>query len=198
MVTITAQRKGLRADWVAKQMFHRAWSLFGAPRILTSDQGPQFASAWFHSLCGCMVILQAFAQAYHSQSNGRAEAAGRELQRKLRYLREVCPELSWVEALQVAVNHIHDTPGECGLSPYEIVTGRQRLIQGIPIPVQRECQDAFEVLENQRKVGQKVANAFNLLHQKIAEKFNANRPQTCAFQVGDCVWFRRPPSHTAD
>jgi len=152
MVTIAAKRKGLRADWVAKEIFHKAWSLFGAPRILTSDQGRQFASAWFHSLCGCLGIRQAFAQAYHRQANGRAEAAGSELQRKLRYLREVCPELSWAEALPVAVNHIHDTPGESGLSPYEIVTGRQRLILGIKLPIQRECQDALDFFDHQQKV----------------------------------------------
>ena len=82
IITIPMTRKGLTAQAVAKQMFHRAWSLFGVPSVITSDQGPQFAAAWWRTLCGCLGIRQAFAQAYHSRANGRAEAAGRELQRK--------------------------------------------------------------------------------------------------------------------
>ena len=99
------RRKGLTAQAVAKQMFHRAWSLFGVPSVITSDQGPQFAAAWWRTLCGCLGIRQAFAQAYHSQANGRAEAAGRELKRKLRYLLDEAPGLSWVEALPIAAKN---------------------------------------------------------------------------------------------
>ena len=134
IVAFPATRRGLTANFVAKQMFHRAWSLFGVPTKITSDQGPQFAAAWWQTLCGCLGIRQAFAQAYHHQANGRAEAAGRELQRKLRFLHESCPTMSWVEALPVAVQQIHDAPGESGLSPYEIVMGRTRNLAGVPIP----------------------------------------------------------------
>ena len=63
IVAFPATRKGLRADFVAKQMFQRAWSLFGVPRVVTSDQGPQFAAAWWATMCGCLGIRQAFAHA---------------------------------------------------------------------------------------------------------------------------------------
>ena len=42
IVTLPAMRKGLQAKYIAKQMFQRAWSLFGVPSIITSDQGPNF------------------------------------------------------------------------------------------------------------------------------------------------------------
>ena len=99
IIAIPGMRKGLQAKSIAKQMFHKAWSLFGIPSVIISDQGPQFASAWWQTLCGCLGIRQAFAQAYHHQANGRAEVAGKELQRKLRVLHEELPGLTWVEAL---------------------------------------------------------------------------------------------------
>ena len=76
--------------------------MFGVPRVISSDQGLQFAAAWWRTLCRCLGVRQAFAQAYHSQANGRAEVAGKELQRKLRHLLEECPTLSWMEVLPQA------------------------------------------------------------------------------------------------
>ena len=198
IVTVAMQRKGLRADVVAKKMFSKAWSLFGVPRVVTSDQGPQFASAWWQTMCGCLGIRQAFAQAYQSQANGRAEAAGRELQRKLRLLRDQLPDLSWVEALPIAVAHIHNSPGEAGLSPYQIITGRTRNLPGIPFPVNREAQDALDFVQKQKDTDEKVAQILNEKHAKNTENLNANRPEPPPFGIGDWVWFRRPPSLTAD
>ena len=143
-------------------------------------------------------IRQAFAQAYHHQANGRAEAVGRELQRKLRYLHETCPKLTWVEALPVAVQKIHDAPGESGLSPYEILTGRNRNLAGVPLPVERECQDALDFLQRQKDVDQAVAKILNEKHAKATERENATKKEPEPFAEGDVVWFHRPPSHTAD
>ena len=45
IVTVPAMSKGLQAKSIAKQMFQKAWSLFGVPSVITSDHGPQFAAA---------------------------------------------------------------------------------------------------------------------------------------------------------
>jgi hypothetical protein len=149
-------------------------------------------------MCGCLGIRQAFAQAYHHQANGRAEAAGSELHRKLRFLRETCPEISWVEALPIAVQQIHDAPGESGLSPYEIFMGRSRNLAGPTLLVEREAQDALDFLEHQKDVQVKVAQFLNDEHAKNAAKENATKSEPEAFCVGDVVWYRRPHSLTAD
>ena len=198
IIAIPCMRKGLQAKNIARQMFHKAWSLFGIPSVITSDQGPQFASAWWQTLCGCLGIRQAFAQAYHHQANGRAEVAGKELQRKLRVLHEEVPGLTWVEALPIAIQKIHDSPGEGGLSPYEIVTGRTRNLAGVPLPVTREAQDAIDFLQKQDCIGAQVADILNDRHARNAIRLNAQKPELEEFKIGDLVWFRRPPSLTAD
>ena len=42
--------------------------------------------------------------------------------------------VTWVELLTKALSCIHDVPGEGGLSPYEAVFGRHRLLSGLPYP----------------------------------------------------------------
>ena len=148
--------------------------MFGIPSVITSAQGPQFAAAWWRTLCGCLGIRQAFAQAYHSQANGRAVAAGRELQRKLRYLLDEAPGLSWVEALPIAAQKINDSPGESGISPYEIVTGRHRNLVGVPLPVENERKDALEFFKRQKELDTKVAAIMNEHHKRVAERLNAS------------------------
>ena len=48
-IAFPMSRKGLTAEAVAKKIYHRAWSIFGVPRVITSDQGPQFAAAWWRT-----------------------------------------------------------------------------------------------------------------------------------------------------
>ena len=194
IVAFPATKLGLSADKVAREMFARAWDLFGVPRVVSSDQGPQFASAWWHTLCGCLGIRQAFGHAYHHQANGRAEVAGKELQRKLRLLHGQGGGSNWVELLPVALRHIHDTPGVTGLSPYEIITGRHRNMVGVPYPVERQAQDALLFLERQKAMDKKVADLLNARHEREAAVENAKRRQVTVFIPGDKVWYLRPRS----
>lgn len=126
--------------------------VFGFPRIITRDKGPQFAVAWWRTLCACLGVRQVFEQAYYSQANGRAEAAGKELQRKLRHLHEDAPHLSWVEALPIAVQKINDSPGECGNSRNDIVTGRKKNFVGVPLSVEHEAQNALDLFRGKRRL----------------------------------------------
>ena len=99
MVASPQQRKGLTARKVALDMLDRAWGPFGIPSVVTSDRGPQFAGAWWMTMCAGLGVRVAFSQAYHHQANGRAEAAGRQLRVMLRKLNAEEQGINWVEAL---------------------------------------------------------------------------------------------------
>ncbi len=73
-------------------------------------------------MCATLGIRQGFSQAYHHQANGRAEMAGQQILEKLRKML-VGGNFCWVELLPAALDRIHDTPGESGLSLYQIVLG---------------------------------------------------------------------------
>ena len=133
---------------VAKSMV-REWHAFGMPTRITTDQGAQFASAWWRIMCANLGISHIYTQPYHHQGNGRAERAGQPL---LEILRKINYDhiINWVCAFPRVVRLIHDTPGESGLTPYEIAFGRQRYLAEVPYKNPRECEDALKFFERMK------------------------------------------------
>ena len=122
-------------------------------------------------------VRVAYAQPYHHQANGRAERAGQQLRDKLKKLitDQEEPLYNWVELLPKALRHIHDTPGEHGLSPYEIVFGRERPLGGMPYRVVRETFEATEFLDKMDQLRQLVAEKATEAHEKRAKAINGHR-----------------------
>ena len=101
-------------------VLENGWDSFGVPSVITNDQGSQFVGQWWRTMCARLGIRQAYSQAYRAQANGRAEVAGKTLIGILRKL-QVGGETNWVEALPRVLRMYHDTPGESGLSSYQIL-----------------------------------------------------------------------------
>ena len=129
-----------------------------------------------HTLCR-HAVRAAHSQVYHHQANGRAESAGQQLLKKLTKLVTDVSEkgVSWIELLPKALRLIHDTPGESGLSPYEIVFGRHRPMAGLPYRPPKESEDATSFLERIKKQDAVVATQLNEIHRKRAEGVNKKR-----------------------
>jgi hypothetical protein len=131
VVAIPALGKGLTGAKVARAMVQNQWRPFGVPSLITSDQGSQFVGSWWQTMCSILGIRQAFSHAYHHQANGRAERAGQQIFERIRRI-QTEGEFSWVEALPHLLDKLHDTPGEGGLSPYQIFVGRDRPLRDTP------------------------------------------------------------------
>ena len=71
-------KKVLRPKEVAVMMVRHWPIVFGVPRTIRSDRGPQFEGGWFKALCYLMAIRHAKSIAHLGRSNGRAELAGRQ------------------------------------------------------------------------------------------------------------------------
>ena len=139
------------------------WCYFGLPSCITSDQGPQFAGQWFRTMCARLGVRQAFSQAYRPQANGRAEAAGKQLIMQLRRLHAE-EKVNWVEALPRALRHIHDRVGPSGLSPYQIILGRERPLTGKTYQPLKTCDDAMEYFDHIESMDKKVSEVVNKQH----------------------------------
>jgi hypothetical protein len=97
---------------------------------------------------------------------------------------------NWVELLPTAIRQIHDIPGESGLSPYQIVLGRNRPYANLPYLPLREAHDATTWLAHMTTLRQTVADRLNALHEKRTEGVNKNRREPPTLAVGDKVWYR--------
>ena len=132
-----------------------------------------------------------YAQAYKHRTNGRAEMAGQQLMERLRKLQNE-ENLTWVEMLPLVVDKLHDVPGVSGLSPYEIMFGRDRPMANIPLPQLRQCDSAMRFFQQQKEKDEKVARILNEIHEKATERYNATKRTPEVFQAGDTVWYKRP------
>ena len=136
------QKAGLTGEKAAHLLLDSSWGELGVPSVITTDQGAQFTSQWFQTMCGRLGIRLAFSQAHRPQANGRAEVAGRTLQDLLRKIHQDS-KANWVEALPRALRIHHDTVDPVmGISPYQAIFGRERPLAGLPWRPELECEDA--------------------------------------------------------
>ena len=112
---------GLQAKTVANAMIRHWLTFFDVPAVICSDRGSQFVGTWFKTMCKHMGIWHAKTVAYHSQSNGRAEVAGRQMFEKYRQLHIDEPGRNWYNSLWRVLQAYHDLPGPTGLSPHRIL-----------------------------------------------------------------------------
>ena len=117
------------------------WRPFGVPTIITVDSGTHFLSEWWQNLCALMGIRNAYSQSYFHNTKGRAERAGQQIIERNQKL-QVDTKLTWVELFPPVLDRIHDTPGEGGLSPYQILFGRDRPLGNTPYQPIHECEDS--------------------------------------------------------
>ena len=92
--------------------------------------------------------------------------AGQQLQEVLRKVM-IEDELTWVEALPRVLDRIHDTKGQGGLTPYEILFGRTRALANLPYNPPKECEDANQFFTHMREIDIRVARTLNDLHIKL-------------------------------
>ena len=145
------------------------------PGIITSDRGPQFVSQWWETMCTRLGVHGVFSQAHRHQANGRAEVAGRVLQDLLRKLM-LDHELNWVETLPRALRIHHDTLDPImGMTPYQIMFGRDRALGGVPGDTEKECTEAQEFFDKMEEIDKLVAGKMQQAHDKVARQVNAHR-----------------------
>ena len=142
-------------------------------------------------MCAYLGITHIYAHPYHHQANGRAERAGDKIRELLRKF-NADEHKNWVELLPEALKVLHDTPGESGLSPYEILFGRERFTANIPFEPPRECEDALLFFERMEDQEEEVAQILNKLHEDEAARINSRRKKLPALPIGAKVWYGRP------
>lgn len=105
-------------------VFKTHWMLlFGPPRILHSDNGPQFISAVFEELLAGNKIAHSRTTVYHPQGNGLLERFHGTLKDRLRAA--LLNKPYWSESLTEAVHNINRHVNSSGFSAYLCMLGFQ-------------------------------------------------------------------------
>ena len=85
----------------------------------------------------------------------------------------------------------HDTINESGLSPYQILFGRERNEAGIPYQPPRESETAAHFFARMKGVDEKVAEHYQQEHKRQMDAINAKRSEGKTFEEGEKVWILR-------
>ena len=183
VVAVPARKKGLLAKEVAVMMIRHWLTVFDIPRTICSDRGPQFTGGWFKAMCSLMGIRHAKSVAYLSRSNGRAEVAGRQLFEKLRKIHITNPRRNWFEEMWPALKAHHDTPTPGGLSPHQILFGRDPLGRGLPLSGDGMAMDAKEFFARQEQTARDIRQQLEKEHAERQKSDQAQQRRSSGWET---------------
>ena len=190
LVVVPAKKKGLTAKEVAEKMIKHWLTICDIPATICSDNAPQFTGGWFKAMCAYMGVRHARSVAHLSRSNGRAEAAGRQVFERLRKLHLENRKKNWFREMWRAIQTYHDLPTPSGLSPDQILFTRDRLSGSLPWYTTRLAKDAVEAFKEAEDTAKLVKDALEKEHAKRQDK-TPKGPVT-SFKVRGHVWVERP------
>ena len=162
-------------------------TVFGVPRTICSERGPQFTGGWFKAMCSVMEGRHDKSVAYLSRSNGRAQVAGRQLFEKLRSIHLSNKRRNWFEQMWPALKAHHETPTPVRLSPHENPFGRDPLGRGLPLSGEGMAMDAKEFFERQETTARVICQQLEKEHTVRAKTTLKSVPHM--FRLSDLVWY---------
>jgi len=169
------------AEDVANIYITEIWRLYGLPRHITSDRGPQFASRFLRELNRKLNIRLRLSTAYHPQTDGLSE---RTIQTLKQYLRIFCHDRqkrwkTWLALAEFAYNTTTHSTHQ--YSPYRSLYGWDpRTIHldndyELSSPAAEEWLDRMTTVHNQIHHTLKQINIKrSAIHIEKARKFAVN------------------------
>lgn len=161
-----------QADTVAKCFYNEIITRYRIPDRVITDQGTNFMSKMFNSICKLLKIKKIHTSSYHPQSNGSLERTHRDLGAYLRSVVDTSAD-NWDDWLRQAV-HVHNNTRHesTKLSPMDCLFGftaeLPAVLKKTPEPVYN-FEDYYFELRNKLQVCHKLARE-NLIHSKEKNK----------------------------
>ena len=89
------------AEGVARLFLHHVWKLYGLPKRVVSDCGPQFVASFTKELYRLLDIRLSSSKAWHPQTDGQTKRINQELNQFLRlFVNE--QQDDWYDLLPIA------------------------------------------------------------------------------------------------
>jgi len=185
---ITWPTKTTSATEFAKGFITHVMAIHGCPTELISDRGPNFVADIWKETARLSDIKITHSSPFLPRSNGRTERMNKIITNILRCMCERNPR-TWDEMLPIITFNINNTKTRAtGLSPHQIVYGRnlRQLLDPSPIPTTTLAQHNEDLIYAQRE-------AMAIINQHNLQMMRDHTPnqQTSALKVGDICFWRR-------
>lgn len=180
---------------VADAFVNELICVFGAPRIILTDQGSNFVSSLLKNVARRFKIRRVKTTAYRPQANGSVERSHQVL---WEYLKQFAKKDNWDEYLRLATFSCNTSVHEgTQYTPYELVFGK---IAETP------SDDPARIIESNETYSHYLTTLFDKLRdtQEIArenlrtakirsKKYYDRKARPCKFKIGDRVYLLREP-----
>ena len=124
MIRLKATMTNISSKGIAKIYRDEIWKLHGVPRMILSNQGPQFASRFMEEFTKVLGTKRKLSTAYHSQTDGQTERINQEIGTFLRHYMNYQQD-NWTDWLATAEFSYNDKKHVAtGKTPFELNFGR--------------------------------------------------------------------------
>jgi len=174
-----------KTTWTASDIaaiyINEIWRLYGLPKHITSDRGPQFASKFLKEINKSLGINLCLSTAYHPQTDGLAKRAVQTLKQ---YLRIYCYDRqhrwrTWLPLTEFAYNtaatSTHKYSPYCGLYGFDPRTIHLSDEHEFSSPATEEWLDRITTVHNQvHDTLKQINNKRSTIHLEKARRFAVN------------------------
>jgi len=181
------------AELTAKATVNRFFSSLGCPSHIHTDQGRNFDSNLFKSLCDLLRIAKSRTTAYRPSSNGQVERYNRTILQMLRCLREE-GITQWDDNLQIVACAMRSAVNrQTGMTPNVMMLGREvTLPLSLMLGLNTGMPDApityVQKLERCLRIAHEVARKTLKSSQKRQQDRYNQTTNVKAYKTGDPVY----------
>ena len=186
--------EGTNAEAITRILIHNVWRRHGLPSSVVSDQGPQFVSAVWKSLCKILRINAKLSTTFHLETNGQSEIANQEMERHLRtYVSHF--QDNWVDLLPMAEFAANANPSATTkIPPFQATRGYIPKMSFNSVDLSKESTrerfantKARSIAADMEEVWEFVKNEMARSQERQAEAADRHRKKA-EYKVGDEVW----------
>ena len=176
----------MAAKWTVSQWM----SNWDVPSKILTDSGKEFIGTWWENMCALFGVHHLRARVYDHRALP-AERAGRFLINILRKFLATEKDYNWLETIYCVLRRYHRTKNYTGLSPNELVFGREKMGPGPVMYHPRQCYDASQWFERIKDLESKWVRAKVESQADWLNFKNKSRTQGKPFEKGQQVWLRK-------
>ena len=171
-------------ETTAQLLVDHIFCLFGRPKVVVSDRGPQFASKLMGYIANAIGFDQKLSTAYHPQTDGQTERVNQELEQYLRcYVNQSQDDWDlWLSMAEYAYNsRIHSATKKV---PFELVLGHIPELVYKKGPTKVDEQGWIKRAEQAQEEAKKAMAKSQEQMERYANRHRAGLP---TIEVGDKV-----------
>ncbi|KAJ0177013.1 hypothetical protein K1T71_007022 [Dendrolimus kikuchii] len=167
-------------------------SIFGIPKMILTDQGPNFTSDLFKKTCEFLKIKNLWSSPYHPQTQGALERSHSTLKEYLKsYINE--EQTNWPRYVYTAMlaynTSVHSTTH---FTPYELMFGNKPFI---PNSIYNESPgatypDYVRMLQNRLKYSREKALDFIRKSKESSKTYYDTHTRSVKYKIGDYVYLK--------